>query len=307
LKILVTGSTGFIGSHLVPRLKGHEVHVLDRYVTGRLRGEEGDSFIHILDLTDFTEVRSLIMKLKPEVVIHLAAISPVSYSFRHPMEIMETNACATVNLAEACSAVSGFQHMIAAGTTEEYGMTSDRPATEEARCAPNSPYSVSKLTATKYLQYLHMAKGFPVTVLRSTNTYGRTKDGHFFVEKTVRQMLGNGDVALGDPSPVRDFMYVDDHVDAYLKVMDNRDDSIGEVFNFSTGEYATVRQYAERIARVLDFKGRISWNSIAERPLDIQDHRIDSSKAKKALGWSAGMRFEDGIAKTAGLLEATTP
>ena len=219
------------------------------------------------------------------------------------MEVMECNVFGTMNLAEACASVPGFQHMIVAGTTEEYGMTPDRPATEESRCVPNSPYSVSKHAATAYLRYLHMAKGFPVTVVRCTNTFGRVNDPHFFVEKTVRQMLKGGDVTLGDPAPVRDFMYVDDHVDGYLRVMEERGSSVGEIFNFSTGKYSTIRQCAEKIARVLDFRGNISWNSIAERPLDIQDHRIDSSKAKRVLGWEPKVSFEEGIAKTARLLE----
>lgn len=304
MRILVTGSTGFIGSHLTPHLREHEVHLLDRYVTGRLPADS-DSFVHVLDLTDYAEVRSLIAKLKPEVVIHLAAISPVSYSYKHPMEVMECNTMATVNLAEACASLPDFQHMIFAGTTEEYGMTPDRPATEGSRCAPNSPYSVSKFAASGYLLYLHMAKRFPVTVMRSTNTYGRANDYHFFIEKTVRQMLDGGDVSLGDPAPVRDFMYVDDHIAAYLAVLRNREASVGGVFNFSTGEYATVKECAEKTAAILGFKGSISWNSIVERPLDIQDHRIDSSKAKRVLGWEAKVPFEEGIAKTAGSLGDT--
>lgn len=303
MRILVTGSTGFIGSHMIPRLQEHEVHLLDRYVTGRLPSDT-ESFVHVLDLTDFTEVRTLINRIKPEVVVHLAAISPVSYSYSHPVEVMTCNAVATLNLAEACLSVPGFKQMVAAGTTEEYGMTPDRPATEMSRCLPNSPYSVAKLASTNYLLYLHMAKGFPVTVMRSTNTFGRVRDGHFFVEKTVKQMLDGGDVTLGDPTPVRDFMYVDDHVDAYLKVIENRELAIGEVFNFSTGTYATIRECAEKIAKVLRFNGKVSWNSIADRPLDIQDHRIDSSKAKRVLGWEPKVTFEEGIARTANLLEA---
>ncbi len=296
----MTGSTGFIGSHLVPHLKEHEVHLLDRYVTGR--PPAGDSFIHMADLTDFTEVRNLIARIKPEVVVHLAAISPVSYSYRHPVEVMNANTLATLNLAEAALVVPGFQHMVVAGTTEEYGVTPDRPATEQSRCLPNSPYAVSKHAATAYLLYLHMAKAFPVTIMRSTNTYGRINDAHFFIEKTVRQMMRGGDVSLGDPMPVRDFMYVDDHVDAYLKVLAQKEAAVGEVFNFSTGNYSTVRECAQRIAKVLDFPGSITWNSIAERPLDIQDHRIDSTKARRILGWQARVSFEEGIAKTARLL-----
>jgi nucleoside-diphosphate-sugar epimerase len=307
LRVLLTGRTGFIGSALVPRLLEHEVHFLDRYIAGRLYPVESDQFTHVMDLTDYVSVNRLIEKIRPEIVVHLAALSPVSYSYDHPEEAMKINALATINLAEACLKVPGFQHFVAAGTTEEYGMTLDRPANEESRCSPNSPYSVSKHAATKYLQYLHMAKGFPVTIMRATNTYGRTRDCHFFVEKTIKQMLNGADVFLGDPAPVRDFMYVDDHIDAYMKAIENRDQSVGKVFNIATGEYANVKQYAERIARVLGYEGKVSWNSIAERPLDIQDHRIDASKAKKVLGWEAKVRFEVGVAKTARLLEATIP
>jgi nucleoside-diphosphate-sugar epimerase len=304
LRVLVTGGTGFVGSHLIPRLGDHEVHLLDRYVTGRLHMDEGSSYTHVMDLCDYAKVRGLVTRLKPEVVIHLAAISPVSYSYEHSMEVMEVNALATMNLAEACADVPGFKHMIAAGTTEEYGMTPDRPATEESRCAPNSPYSVAKHAATKYLLYLHMARKFPVTVMRATNTYGRTKDCHFVVEKTVRQMLNGGDVTLGDPYPIRDFMYVDDHVEGYLRAMEDREASIGQIFNLATGRYGTIREWTEQISKALGFKGSVSWNSIIERPLDIQDHRIDWSKAEKVLGWRARTSFEEGITKTAKLLEA---
>ena len=146
MRVLLTGSTGFIGSNLVLRLRDHEVHLLDRYVAGRLN--DGDAATHILDLRDFPAVHALIESLQPEVVIHLAAISPVSYSYDHYEEVSKTNFNATVNLAEACIKVPGFKHFITAGTTEEYGMTHDRPATEESRCFPNSPYSVAKHAAT---------------------------------------------------------------------------------------------------------------------------------------------------------------
>ena len=304
MRMLITGSSGFIGSTLMKRLGDHEVHLLDRYVTGRYARDEGSTYTHVMDLTDYAEVKRLVAKIKPDVVIHLAAISLVSYSYDHPMEVLESNALGTINLAEACCALPEFRHMIVAGTTEEYGMSPDRPATEESRCIPNSPYSVSKFAATQHLLYLNMAKGFPVTVMRSTNTYGRVNDAHFFVEKTLRQMRNGGDVFLGDPTPVRDFMYVDDHVNAYLTVLQKPDASIGQIFNFATGEYGTVKQYAERIAKAVNFKGSIAWNSIADRPLDIQDHRIAFDKAARVLGWKATTTFEEGIKKTAKLLEA---
>jgi nucleoside-diphosphate-sugar epimerase len=250
-------------------------------------------------------VKQLVTRIKPEVVVHLAAISPVSYSYDHPIEVLESNLIATANLAEACSAIPGFMHMVVAGTTEEYGIAPDRPATEKTFCIPNSPYSVSKLATTRYLQYMFLAKQFPVTIMRSTNTYGRVRDSHFFVERTIRQMLdGKEAVLLGDPKPIRDFMYIDDHVNGYLKVIENRDRALGEIFNFSTGVSATVGEHATRIGELVGYKGQIVWNSIAERPLDIMDHRIDSSKANGVLGWKATVSFDDGVKRTVKAIRA---
>jgi nucleoside-diphosphate-sugar epimerase len=299
MRILITGASGFIGSNLIQHFDGDEVHLVERYVTGRLGKIDRTTFTHLVDLTDASGVKQLVSRIKPEVVVHLAAISPVAYSYDHPIEVLESNLLATANLAESCAALPGFQHMVVAGTTEEYGITKERPATEESKCIPNSPYSVSKYATTEYLMYLYMAKHFPVTVMRSTNTYGRVRDSHFFVERTIRQMLdGKENIILGDPRPVRDFMYVDDHVNGYLKVLENRDKALGQIFNLSTGVSASVEQHAKAIREIIGYKGDIAWNSIAERPLDIQDHRIDSSKAQKVLGWKATVSFEDGVKRT---------
>jgi dTDP-glucose 4,6-dehydratase len=274
------------------------LHVVERYVTGRYGTFGREVITHFLDLNDANVVRQMISRVKPDVLIHLASISPVSYSYDHPSEVLETNLLATVNLAEACSVVSGFSHMIYAGTSEEYGMATDRPVTEESGCIPNSPYSVSKYAGTKYLLYLNIAKQFPVTIMRATNTFGRTRDTHFFVERTLVQMLRGGRVTLGDPRPVRDFMFVDDHVSAYLRVLAERDKALGQIFNFSTGSHATIEEYAERMSQIVGYRGDLVWNSIPERPLDIPDHRIDSNKAKRTLGWEAKIPFDEGVRKT---------
>lgn len=297
-KVLVTGGSGFIGGHLVPEIldAGHDVYSLERYVTGRcILGGRRMAKTVFADIRDYFIIRNLIRKIQPDAVIHLASISPVSYSFNHPNEVLETNLMGTVNLAESCLREAPyFKHFLFAGTSEEYGNQETLPARENAELRPNSPYAASKVAADKYLRYMRDAYGFPVTILRNFNTYGRKDNTHFVVERTITQMLKEKVVTLGDPSPVRDFLYVDDHVSSYLTCLGN-EKAIGEVFNFCTGHGASISQLVDLIGKLTHFKGEVIWNTIPRRPLDIAKLVGDYSKAKKLLGWKPKYTLEEGL------------
>ncbi len=134
-------------------------------------------------------MKCAIREVQPEVVFHLASISPVSYSYDHPNEVLDTNLTGTVNLAEAClREVPHFKHFLFASTSETFG-NGPVPKREDTPQAPNSPYSVSKHAAEKYVLYMWDAYKFPVTVLRPFNTYGRRDNTHFLVERMLVQML----------------------------------------------------------------------------------------------------------------------
>ncbi len=299
MKVLVTGGSGFIGAELLPKLVelGHEVCSLERYVTGRyVLGARTDTVFG--DLRDGFSIRKLVKDTQPEAVIHLAAISPVAYSYDHPQEVFEVNALGTINLAEAClREVRNFKHFLYAGTSEEYGNQDKFPVSEDAELRPNSPYSVSKVAADEYLQYMRAAYDFPVTVLRPFNTYGRKDNTHFVVERTITQMLQGKTVRLGDPTPMRDFIYVDDHVDAYLTCLNNSK-AKGEVFNFCTGRDISIKGLIELISKLTGFKGKIQWNTIPARPLDIKKLLGSYEKAKRVLGWQPKYTLEAGLKKT---------
>jgi len=299
VKVLVTGGSGFIGSHLIPKLAelGHEVYSLERYVTGRY--VLGARIATVFgDLRDSFTIRKLVREIQPDVVIHLASISPVAYSYDRPQEVFEVNALGTINLAEAClREVPHFRHFLFAGTSEEYGNQTEFPVEEDAELRPNSPYSVSKVAADKYLHYMRDAYDYPVTVLRPFNTYGRKDNVHFVVERTITQMLQEKTVKLGDPTPMRDFMYIDDHVDAYLTCLDN-EKAKGEVFNFCTGRGVSIKELTDLIAKLIGFEGEISWATIPARPLDIQKLVGSYEKAKRVLGWKPAYMLEEGLRKT---------
>jgi nucleoside-diphosphate-sugar epimerase len=300
MKVLVTGGSGFIGGHLLPKLTelGHEVYSLERYVTGRyVLGARTATVFG--DLRDSFSIRRFVKEVQPEAVIHLASISPVAYSYDHPQEVFEVNTLGTINLSEAClREVPAFRHFLYAGTSEEYGNQDKLPITEDAELRPNSPYSVSKVAADKYLQYMRAAYDFPVTILRPFNTYGRKDNVHFVVERTITQMLQGKTVGLGDPTPARDFLYVDDHVDAYLTCLGNPK-AIGEVFNFCTGREVSIKELVELISGLMGFGGEIQWNTIPARPLDIKRLVGNNDKATRVLGWRPKYTLEKGLKKTA--------
>jgi len=301
MRILVTGATGFIGSRLVERLteqSGHDLYSMQRYVTGRyvLGGDHRVKTV-FCDLRDNFAVRCAMREVQPEVVFHLAALSAVSYSYDHPNEVLDTNLNGTVNLAESClREVPHFKQFLFASTSETYG-NSDGPRSEDTPQFPNSPYSVSKLAAEKYILYMYDAYKFPCTVLRPFNTYGRRDNTHFMVERMLVQMLRGDTVKLGDPTPERDLIYVEDHVDAYLSCF-NHPKALGQSFNFGTGEKITVRAVAEKMAALTGFKGQILWDTIPRRPLDIHVLYGDSKKAKSVLGWTPKFSLDEGLKLT---------
>jgi len=297
-KLLLTGFTGFIGSELLPKLvEEYDVYTLERYVTGRY-GEPKNYKVIFGNLIDSHLIANMIKHVQPDYVIHLAAITAVSYSYDHPVEVIENNLFGTINLAESCLRyIPHFKQFINASSVEVYGNNGFTIQKETNPLMPASPYAVSKMGGEKYLEYLNEAYDFPYTIMRPANTYGRKKDYHFLIEKTIVHMLTRDKILLGDPDAVRDWMHVSDHVNAYLTCLGN-EKAMGEIFNFSTGEALDIRETIGLIKELVGFKGRVYYNAIPARPTESKIIRIDSSKARSLLGWKTDVDLLTGLVKT---------
>ncbi len=303
-RVLITGSTGFIGKALLNKLGGgkYEIHTLERYVTGRYSlDQSGDVVRHNANLTDYSSIKNIVKDVKPDYVIHLASISAVSFSYDRYIEVSDVNYIGTLNLAEACyREAPNLKQFLFAGTSEEYGMLlkdNKSKLKEDMIQLPNSPYAVAKVAAEYYLKYMHIAYNFPCTILRPFNTYGRTDNPHFFIERTITQMLTKNRIYLGDPKAVRDWVYVDDHANGYVKAIGN-EKAIGQVINLCTGVGYSTKQVAELIAELTKFDGEIVWNSTPRRPLDAQYLIGDNTKAHKLLNWEPKYDLKAGLKLT---------
>lgn len=313
MRTLVTGITGFIGSNLASKLleEGHEVSGFIQPVIGRdfraINQIKKNINLVTCDVREYSSVRDNLKKIKPDVIFHLAALSPVRMSFEHPLEFQNTNYLGTVNIAESLRDLYGPEktRLIAASTAEVYGIQPEnKPFTEDLRLEPSSPYAVSKAAMDTYLRMLSKVYDFNTVIMRNSNTFGRKYDKSFFTEYLITEMLNGKDIYIGAPDSIRDYMYADDHVNSYLLSM-KTPEAKGNVFNIAGGKGYTNKEWTSKIADMLNFpKEKINFGKYPPgypyRPLasDQPYLVLDASKAKKILSWNQTVSPEDGLRKT---------
>ena len=311
-KVLITGVTGFIGSHLALALskKGYEVYSIIKHSTSRdmksLSPFLKDTIILTCDISDYQSVSHTIKNVDPDIVVHLAALSPVRDSFERPFGYVQTNIVGTMNIAHSMLELADFKKkkLIYASTAEVYGIQKVQPTKEDAALNPSSPYAITKAMTDMYLRMMPSIYGLNTTVMRCTNTFGRKLDASFFVEYVITNILKREKVYIGAPDSIRDYMYIDDHVNAYIKAIEHPEVS-GEAFNAAPGIGLTNKEVAFKIAEMLGYdKKKIVLGKYPPnypiRPLESDQPFIvlDNTKIKKMLGWKPEIKFEEGLKKT---------
>lgn len=302
MHILLTGVTGFIGRHLGKELVkgGHEVSGLARYVSDRDTSELSGIPLYHGDILDPIFIRKAFKEVQPDVVIHLAAQSSVEYSFSNPYEEYNVGFIGATNVAQAAmETVPNLKKLIFASSVEVYGNQESFPIKENAPLKPASPYGVAKAAAEYYFRYLYEGFGFPCIIFRSTNSYGRRHNHNFVVEHIIYDMLeGKEEILMGEPDSVRDFLYVDDEVEAYINVIETDKNIFGEVMNTGTGRVTSIKELVEIIGKMIGFTGKVSWGRISKRQFEIKNLTIDAEKIERIVGWSPKYSLEEGLSKT---------
>lgn len=301
-KFLVTGGAGFIGSHIVQRLVGlgERVRVIDDFSGGSMENiadVAGDLEIHEADIRDLDQVREAVDGI--DFVLHHAALPSVAKSVDDPLTTHQTNITGTLNLLLA-SRDAGVQRMVYAASSSAYGTDPVSPKTESMRPMTISPYGLQKYVGEEYGRLFHDLYGLETVMLRYFNVFGPRQDPHSeysaVIPKFICLMLdGRRPVIYGDGTQSRDFVYVEDVVQANLKAVDAAGVS-GEVFNIACGSGVDLNELTGRLGEIMNLD--IKPDYADPRPGDVLHSVADISKARRVLGYEPTVILEDGLRKT---------
>jgi len=295
MKILLTGSSGFLGTALTQRLEGpYNLHHLTN------------------DLKDHKKVEQEVLAVNPDLIIHLAARTEVQESFVEQVEFSQINYVGTVNLIESAMKLPHLKNFLFSSTMETYGW---QPISDEVRdhsvpetfisfnentpTNPNCPYAVAKVGCENYLKYVHRSFNFPFVAIRQTNTYGRESNDYFVTEQIITQMLKNKDeIFLGYGEPYRNFMYVSDMIDMWCAVIEQHEKCTGKIFTVGPDKAIKIKDYAKMIGDKLGWQGKIHWDSKPPRPGEIYWLCSDNKLITSLTGWQPKVTLSEGLDKT---------
>lgn len=308
--VLVTGGGGFIGSHLIDRLitAGARVTAFVRYNSRNDAGflellGERKKEIRIIygDMRDLVAVRQAAQGA--ETIFHLAALVGIPYSYVHPDEVVSVNTVGTLNVLTAAKD-GGAHRVVVTSTSEVYGTALYVPIDERHPKQPQSPYSASKIAADAIALSYHASFGLPVAVIRPFNTYGPRQSDRAIIPAIISQALTKNEIVLGNMKPTRDFTFVLDTVEGFLKAGEC-EAAVGAEINLGTGHEISIGDLAHRIAAILGRDVTIRQAEERIRPGNSEVQRLLSNncKAKELLGWEPRTSLENGLAQTAEWVE----
>jgi UDP-glucose 4-epimerase len=302
--VLVTGGAGFIGSHLADALiaRGDDVVVLDNLSTGSRDNVHADAELVEGDVADADAVRDAFALRPYDAVLHIAGQASIAKSFDEPERDLRVNVVGTLNVVEQAIA-SGVPRLVHASSMTAYGEPRTIPTPESEPCIPVSNYGVTKYASERYV---HVAGArddvdLAVTSLRMFNVYGERQSLTNPYQGVLAIFVGN--VLRGEPITIhsdgeqtRDFVYVGDVVDAWLRVLDDRT-TAGHVYNVGSGRETTIAELARTVVRAC---GHDDWE-IVTGPAQLGDLRrscADVRELEAAVGWRPATSLDDGMRRT---------
>ncbi len=305
-QVLITGAGGFIGSHLTEKLvnQGAKVRAFVRYNSrndpGLLRLLSGDLWneIEVIsgDLRDLATIQKAMGKVSH--VFHLAALIAIPYSYLHPAEVVETNIMGTLNVLLAAREAQ-VTRVVHTSSSEVYGTALRVPIDESHPLQGQSPYSASKIGADKIAESFYAAYNLPVVTLRPFNTYGPRQSTRAVIPTLITQALKNGTLHVGNLDAKRDFTYVDDTVEGFLKIASTPNIE-GSTINLGTGTEIRIGDLAKKIISMVGKPIKIQVDPIRLRPEKSEVNRLLSNNklALERLGWKPEVTLDDGLCQT---------
>lgn len=298
MKIVVTGGAGFIGSHLVDRLiqEGHEVAVVDNLSTGKRRNLNKSARFYKLDIQS-SRLERVFRRERPLLVIHLAAQVAVRRSVEDPIFDAQVNILGTLNLLEQAVKYGTRKIIFASSGGAIYGEQEVFPAPELHPTRPLSPYGISKLSGEHYLAYYQRVSGIQHVILRYSNVFGPRQDPEGeagVVAIFTRKMLdGEQPIINGNGRQTRDFVFVDDVVEANLAVMGKE---VQGIYNVGTAEETTIND----LFRILVELTKAGCKELHGPAMKGEQARsvVDISTLRHEVGWEPRVSLREGLRRT---------
>lgn len=298
--ILITGGAGFIGSHLARAClwEGANVSVLVLPGSRLWRIEDIKEEIRIWEgsVTDSAYVNDVIQRIRPDIVFHLAALIERTRSFEAFPKLYDVHVHGTKNLIEALKKVSGLERFVHVGTIEEYG-SGKAPFKEGQREMPVSLYSLTKMMATKLVEYTAHEEGFPALIVRPSLIYGPYQGFGMLIPDAIRACLEGRDFPMTKGEQTRDFLFVEDLVEALARAS-CAPGAEGIIVNLGSGTEKKVREVVETVKRIAGGPGSIQFGALPYKAGENMHFWLDSSRAAMVLGWKARTQLHEGLART---------
>ncbi len=303
-KVLVTGSCGFIGSHLVERLldEGCEIRAFVYYNSFNSWGwldtfpkEKLDEIeVFTGDIRDPNGVRTAVKGV--DVVFHLAALIGIPFSYHSPDSYVDTNIKGTLNVLQACRDL-GVEKVLVTSTSEVYGTAKYVPIDENHPRQGQSPYSATKIGADFIAESFYRSFDLPVVIVRPFNTYGPRQSARAVIPTIITQLLsGKKEIKLGAIHPTRDLVFVKDTVEGFVEIAKS-DKTIGEEINIATGQEISIGDLAQKLINMINPDAEIVTEEERLRPEKSEVERLlgDNTKIKKLTNWTPKYSLDEGL------------
>ncbi|GIU70261.1 MAG: NAD-dependent dehydratase [Candidatus Woesearchaeota archaeon] len=303
-KILITGSGGFIGSHLVERLlkEGCSVKAFVRYNSFNTWGwlESFDKKvlenleIFIGDIRDPNGVRTAVKGV--DVIFHLAALISIPYSYHSPDSYVDTNIKGTLNILQAARDYN-VEKVLITSTSEVYGTAKYVPIDENHPKQGQSPYSATKIGADYIAESFYRSFNLPVVIVRPFNTYGPRQSARAVIPTIITQLLsGEKNIKLGSLHPTRDLVFVKDTVEGFVKIAESNE-TIGQEINIATGKEISIGDLAKMIIEMINPEAKIEVEPERQRPENSEVERLlgSNKKLQELTGWTPQTSLEEGL------------
>ena len=274
MKILITGSSGFIGSKIVQKMKNFDHYIIE---------DDLENGFDILNFNEFKKVENF------DLCIHLAANTFVPNSFKDPQSYFSLNVNGLINCLELCRLNNAKMIF---PSTYVYGKPSYLPIDENHQTNGVNPYSESKLIGEKLCNVYKKYFDVEISVLRPSNIYGPNQDKRFLIPEILSQAK-TGKLVLMDPKPRRDYLFIDDFVDCILELSDTDNFNAG-IFNIGSGKSYSVNDVVKIVNKLYNNKLTVQYKNNV-RHAEIMDNVLDISKIKSTINWSPKISLFDGL------------